>query len=444
MKQGAGNRSIDIASLVFFRIAFGGLLCWQLLDYFRHDWIRQVYIEPAFHFFYFGFEWVAPWPGVGMQLHFGALLLCAILILVGFCYRLAAAVLFVGYTALFLMERTQYNNHYYLICLLSGLLIFLPCHRAVALDALLKPKLRSSRAPSWALNILRFQMAVVYLFGAVAKMNSDWLFRAEPLGHWVREFFASSALFSAPDSILQQPYWGFAFSWAGMLFDLLIVPLLLWPRSRRLALYAAIWFHLINTFLFNLGIFPLLAMALTLMFLPSDWPRTLLRRWGCLWKSAAEPTTSFALGRAGSLALGLFVAVQLSLPLRPFLYPGNVLWTEEGYDFSWHMKISRKEAAVEWDLRAAGRPVQTAATSVLTEDQYRSMAMKPDLLLQFAHFLGRQLRREGHTEVEVRARTHVSLNGRPPQLLVDPDQDLLKVKRSLLACRWLVALQEQD
>jgi hypothetical protein len=49
------------------------------------------------------------------------------------------------------------------------------------------------------------------------------------------------------------------------------------------------------------------------------------------------------------------------------------------------------------------------------------------MIVQFAHDLAERLRSAGHKEVEIRARVTVSLNGRAPQLLIDPNVDLAKV-----------------
>ena len=61
---------VDIASLVMARILFGLLMLWMVVRYFGKGWIGKYWIEPAFHFGYFGFEWMAPWPGDGMYWHF--------------------------------------------------------------------------------------------------------------------------------------------------------------------------------------------------------------------------------------------------------------------------------------------------------------------------------------------------------------------------------------
>ena len=47
---------VDIAALVYFRIVFGALMFWEIRRYFQGDLIRWWYIEPTFHFTYYGFD----------------------------------------------------------------------------------------------------------------------------------------------------------------------------------------------------------------------------------------------------------------------------------------------------------------------------------------------------------------------------------------------------
>ena len=68
------------------------------------------------------------------------------------------------------------------------------------------------------------------------------------------------------------------------------------------------------------------------------------------------------------------------------------------------------------------------------------MANKPDMVLLFAHHLAAQKRREGYDNVEVRAQVTSSLNGRKPQVLIDPTVDLAKQSRSILPASWIVPL----
>ena len=68
----------------------------------------------------------------------------------------------------------------------------------------------------------------------------------------------------------------------------------------------------------------------------------------------AELTTRQKLIVAG---LALWLAVQILVPLRHLLYPGNVSWTEQGHRFAWMMKLRDKDAEASFTVRdpATGR-----------------------------------------------------------------------------------------
>src|SRR5689334_9553871 len=89
---------VDIAPLVYLRIVFGCVMLWEVCRYFQHGWIERYYSPSDFHFTFHGFEWVRPWPGEGMRLHFAALGVAAACIAAGLFYRVAATVFFVGFT----------------------------------------------------------------------------------------------------------------------------------------------------------------------------------------------------------------------------------------------------------------------------------------------------------------------------------------------------------
>lgn len=439
---------VDIASIVFLRVAFGAVMLWEVYRYFAHGRIFRYYIEPAVHFKYYGFGWVRAWPGDGMYWHFYALGALAACILVGFCYRAAAALFFVGFTYVFLLDQTEYLNHFYLICLMSFLLIFVPANSALSVDAWLRPGLRSDWAPAWALWLLRAQVGVVYFFGGVAKLNADWL-RGEPMRMWL----SRGARIPVFGFVFTQEWMVYLFVFGGLLLDLCVVPLLLWKRTRPYAFAVAVAFHLVNAAIFQIGIFPWFMLAATLIFFPPDLPRRFVH--GLLnpadvpyqpLASADAPLPTGVLShgqRALVAALAVYMALQLLLPLRHFLYPGDVSWTEEGHQFSWHMKLRDKEATAVFTLNdpASGRTWTVDLRECRTR-QCDKMAGLPDMIIQFAHHLAEEKRREGYPAVEVRAEVLVSLNGRRPQLLIDPSVDLAKVRRSMWPARWIVPLTE--
>ena len=427
---------VDIAILVYFRIFFGLILLWEVKRYFAADWIGRYWIEPTFLFKYYGFEWVRPWPGIGMYLHFLGLGAAALCMVLGLFYRVAAVLFFVGFTYAFLLEQTRYLNHFYFVCCLSFILMFLPAHRAFSLDAWRRPQMRVDTAPAWTLWLLRAQVGIVYFYGGIAKIDTDWL-AGWPLRMWLAD---SRDLFLI-GPYLATPWAPYFFAWGGMLFDLLIVPALLWPKTRWIAFLVAVGFNFTNDNLFEIGIFPWMMIAGSALYFDPSWPRRIFNRWpdptGIVSHVSAHPRRITAL-------LTLYMAVQCLLPLRHLLYPGDADWTEEGHLFSWHMKLRDKEGVAAFFITdlARGETWEADLEDDLTERQAEKMAARPEMVLQFAHHLARKARDAGRGPVSVHAEVYASLNGRKPQRLIAPDVDLAAQPRSLAPATWIVPLTE--
>lgn len=449
-------KPVDISFLVFFRILFGGIVLWEVYRYFTYGWISRYYVEPVVNFTYYGFGWVQPWPGRGMYIHFVVLGLAAAFVMAGFLYRIAAPVLFLAFTYFFLLDQTRYLNHFYLVCLISFLMCFLPAERAFSVDSWLRRTIRSAVVPAWTLWLLRVQAGIPYFYGGIAKLNSDWIFGGEPMRTWLRP------LTGMPGGYIFAADWlVYSFVIGGLLLDLLVVPLLLWRRTRPFAFAAAVVFNLINAVIFDIGIFPWLMLGALLIYFPPD----LMRRFARAFMSSGEQFTGAESSPASTskpnatadvsgcpnsvtsqnLVAGLlaaYLAVQLLLPLRHYLYPGNVSWTEEGHNFAWHMKLRTKSGEAVFAITdpRSGQTWIIKPENYLKSHQLMKVITKPDLLLHFGHHLAEEKRREGYGEVEVRARAMVSLNGRQRQLLIDPNVDLAKEQVSLLPARWIVPL----
>src|SRR5262249_9978442 len=148
--------------------------------------------------------------------------------------------------------------------------------------------------PAWTVWLLRFQLGVVYVFGAVAKLNPDWLLHAQPLRIWL----GANADLPIIGYWVEQPWLAYACAYAGLLFAACVVPVLVGRRTRSAAFAAVIAFHVLTALLFPIGMFPWIMMALTPVFFDPSWPRrcwparddqptpilgrelTLRRRWG--------------------------------------------------------------------------------------------------------------------------------------------------------------------
>ena len=109
----------------------------------------------------------------------------AVMIALGWYYRLFATLFFLSFTYIELLEKTTYLNHYYFVSVVSFILIFLPANCSFSIDAK-RRGFSIDQVPNWTLNALKILISVVYIYAGLAKLNSDWLLEAQPLSIWLR------------------------------------------------------------------------------------------------------------------------------------------------------------------------------------------------------------------------------------------------------------------
>ncbi len=453
-------RRVDGASLGLFRILFGVILAWDAVRFFQHGRIYRNYIQPEFHFKYYGFEWVEPLPGIGMYVVFATLGLLAVLIALGVFYRFAIICFFLGFSYIFLIDQTTYLNHFYLVILIAFLMIFLPADRCFSLSAWLRGTSRNTNVPAWSIWILRAQMEVMLLYAGIVKINSDWL-QLQPLEIWLQNRY---------DGLIVEPFFTSDLAialgaYGSIALHVIGAPLLLWRKTRIYAFAAYCCFHLMNHFTFNIGIFPWFTIAATLLFFDPDWPRQFAR-----WLMSHAPSwirsmenrlpamladitahqgaTAPALpGNHAVIATAVVVwtVLQVLIPARHLLYPGNPSWTEEGHRFAWQMMLRQKRGLATFTVTdpATGRVWTVDNRQFLTRRQIAKMSSRPDMILQYAHHLADQWQHlHGVRGAQVHTVAMISLNGRRPQALIDPAKDLAKVERNLKPASWIVPLTE--
>jgi vitamin K-dependent gamma-carboxylase len=435
-------RPVDASGLRAFRVLFGLLMCYSCLRFLHNGWVAKFFVEPRFHFKYWGFAWVTAGPPWAMYALVAGLALAALLVALGIWYRAAIAAFFVGFSYLQLIDVTLYLNHYYLVVMLALLLAFLPATAKTTVPAL-------------AVYALRFQVGLVYTCAGLAKLQPDWLLEAQPLSIWL------SSLTGLPviGPLLAHRATAFAASWAGFLFDSTVALFLSWRRSRPFAYAAVIGFHMMTSVLFPIGMFPAIMIVSATVFFEPDWPR---RLWARLRRRAAQtpPAASAAATavpaplafrqRAALWALAGFALVQLALPFRSHLYGGNVLWHEQGMRFSWRVMVREKNGSVTYHVRdpASGRRWVVTPGDYLQDYQERDFATQPDLVWQLARRIGedfdarvRARARNGgdvRPRVEVHAEVWTSLNGRRATLLIDPKADLRQQPDGVRAKPWIL------
>ena len=409
---------IDNSPLIIFRIFFGILISLESFGAILTGWVRRTMVEPDFTFNFIGFEWLQPLPGNGMYFYFMLMGLMGVFVALGFRYRLSMIAFTLLWTGTYLMQKTSYNNHYYLLVLVSAIMCFFPAHRTYSLDCRRNPELRSDSMYAYVKWIVVAQLFIVYTYAAIAKMYGDWLDFS-----FISQLMEPRKDFFLIGPFLQVPIVQKAIGIFGILFDLLVVPLLLFKPTRKWAFGASIIFHLFNSAVFHIGIFPYLSLAFTVFFFE---PETIRR---IFFPTKAIPKEGkFSMPAYGPLlmaVLGMYFTLQLALPVRHHFIEGDVLWTEEGHRMSWRMMLRSRRGNLQFRVvdKASGKGHLVNLREWLTPKQIRKVQTHPDFIWQFAKRLKRHYASKGEA-VSVYVIGEVRINRNDPAPLIDPKTDI--------------------
>ncbi len=441
---------VDIAPLVFFRVIFGILGFADMMGVWIYYHLYKGYFNPDnFQFKYMGFEWVPVLPEPFMSLFFLITMTAAIFIVLGRNYRFSTVIFAIGFTWQFFLEKSLYLNHGYLFCWISWIMVFLPANRQWSYDVIKNPALKSDVIARWSLWILPFLMGVVYFFGGIAKINADWL-NGSPLNLWLQ---------NVKNMPLLGPVWGheitpLVMAWSGMLLDLTAAFFLMFKNTRKWILGFILFFHLTNTLIFQIGIFPWLSICLSLLFFPPGdfrkWFSFLKRKIKKLenveswWERVSpQPANSvhdfYATNRPlppaypkkkVMTALAVILLIHFSLPLRHHLFKGDVAWTEEGHRYSWRMMLRSKRGYGNFTVKEfdSGQIIKIRERDYLTDRQREKLFTHPDMIWQFAQHLKETWHKKGVENIGIYANVRVRLNGRHSQVYINPETNLATVK----------------
>lgn len=431
-----------------FRIIFGAMMVYGSLRFISKGWVDEMYIQPQYFFGYLGFEWVKPLPGDWMYLPFILFVLSSFGIMIGAFYRWSSILLFLSFSYIELLDKSNYLNHYYFISLIAFLLIFVPANRMFSVDVKLNRVKELKQIPIWNIGIFKFQLACVYIFAGIAKLEYDWLINAQPLKIWLQAH-RDMPVFG---DLLEKEWVAYVFSWFGCVYDLFIVFFLLISRTRPFAYILVIVFHFVTWYLLPIGIFPWVMIFSTLIFFSVQFHERILYFLATLFKqnlsfpSALKPTLNNR--KWISILLGAYIFLQVFIPFRYVFYPKDLFWHEEGFRFSWRVMLMHKEGNATFFVKDknSGGEIEIMNCAYLSPIQEDQMATQPDMLLQYAKFLKSKfsdtLLVYGNQSVRlkdpsVHAEVFVSLNGRPSQLFVSKEHDLSLKPYNLAHRDWI-------
>lgn len=443
----------DSTPLVAFRIIFGTLMLFGVSRFLFYGWVEELYIRPNLYFPYLGFEWITPLPGNWMYLPFILMLFACLGILLGWYYRFSAWLFFICFTYVELLDKSNYLNHYYFVSLVAFILCWVPANADLSIDARRNKRIRQTKIPAWSIRLLQWQLGIVYFFAGVAKLNSDWLMDAQPLKIWLQGHRDLPIV----GTLLATTWVAYFFSWFGCLYDLSIPFFLSNRKTRPFAYFFVVVFHIVTWLLFPIGVFPWVMIFSTLIFFPASFHKRWIYALKSIFnkKNTAQSSPTYFAGKTSRLTkwcMGIFIAAQLLIPMRYLLYPGDLFWTEEGFRFSWRVMLMHKEGYATFYIvdPKTGGSIQIENARYLSPTQEDQMATQPDMVLQYAHYLGNiyqdTLLQFGNQKVhlknpKVEAEIYVSLNGRPHQLFISRKTDLMKKSYNLKHRTWLEPFQ---
>lgn len=430
-------KHIDNSGLVVFRVIFGLLCFTEAVGAIFTGWIKHTFITPKFNFNFIGFDWLQPLPGNWMYAYYAIMGIFGIGIMLGYKYKTSTFLYAIMWAGVYFMQKASYNNHYYFLLLLCGIMFIMPANRYASIDVKLNPKLKRLSMPQWCKWIFVLQLLILYTYASIAKLYPDWLDLSFP-----KLLLERVKNYPLIGGLLRQNFMPYLICYGGILYDGLIIPLLLIKQTRKYAFFASIGFHMFNSIVLQVGIFPYLSLAFFLFFFEPKTIRNIFLKNKPIYTDSEViiPTYKTALISLGSI----YFIIQLLLPIRHHFIEDNVLWTEEGHRLSWRMMLRAKQGVAHYKVvnKQTNLITRIKLSDYVSKNQINIVSTKPDVIWQFAQRLKKEFNEKGE-DVAVYVDCKVSVNNKPYQKLIDPTVDLASVKWNPFShSEWLLPFNQ--
>lgn len=301
--------------------------------------------------------------------------------------------------------------------------------------------------PFWNYFLLKFQFFVLYFIAGLKKSSSEWLYEwqysmTNLSFHWVFTPFRMVIGSELTNFLIVH--------WFAAIFDTSIAFFLIYKRTRPIATLFATAFHLMNSRLFNIGMFPFVCLVELPLFYEHDWPRTLWRKLksstSSVGKMIAEErmscvndvnvTTKRALKERFTTCLVLiYCCLQLFLPFSHFITKGYNNWVNGIYGYSFDMMMQQwHPSLISVKIVDNGNQKQHFIEPLAFTDSYR-WTQYPDMAYQYARCINENLKADFHenprsvltsANISIYFDIWCSLNGRFQQRIYHPKMDLVQ------------------
>ncbi|XP_059218437.1 vitamin K-dependent gamma-carboxylase [Stomoxys calcitrans] len=465
------HRPVDAATLGVFRMLYGLAMLIDMAEERGGGDMDVRFGEPLHcHFPLFH----------GMQAFsfpiMGCIYLCmwlgAMGIMLGYRFRCSCLAFLVPYWYIFLLEKPSWNNHSYLFGLVGILLLFTQANRYCSLDKFLQPSMPST-VPYWNYFLIKFQFFVLYVYAGLKKLTSEWLsgYAMSSLSkHWVLSPFRWFLREELVDLLIVH--------WFTAVFDFHIAFLMTCRKTRTFATPFMVCFHLMNSRLFVIGMFPWVCLAQLPMFFGFDGPRKSLQSFLRLFnkKLATEDTCKQPMEEKDNKAENIelhpklyckacqkqlnipsshrstktqyfrtllvlfYCALQLFLPYSHFITKGYNNWTNGLYGYSWDMMVHSYNNILTTIKVVDNSNNKTLYLNPYAFTEYDRWTKHADMAQQYAHCIKRNIEYEhqrnprqsplSSTNISIYIDVWCSMNGRFQQRVFDPRVDILTAEWS--------------
>ncbi len=416
-------QKIDNSPLIVFRIFFGIIFLAEALGALATNWVTANFVNTITNFTFIGFEWLLPYQNQSMYAVFLLMAIAAIGVIVGYKYRTAIIALLVLWSIAYFGQKTSYNNHYYLMWLVALIMCFLPANAYASFDAKKNTTIKSNFMPQWVSWVFIVQVSCVYFYATIAKFYPDWL-----SGTVTKNMFISMTNMPlAIQTVFKQPTFHLFIAYMGIVFDGLIVPALLWKRTRWFAIIASLIFHVFNSITLQIGVFPYFALSFCVFFFPPNKIRDFFFRKKIKENFTNQPYT-YNYQTIFKYFFIPYLILQIALPLRHWFFKGDVLWTEEGHRLSWRMMLRSRSGEVTFKVidKVTNKQLPFFNEDLLTEKQ-RNRLNTPDVIWQMAQKIKKHFKAKGKNVAVYAVQSNVSINGKPSSVLINASVDLANV-----------------
>ncbi len=416
---------IDNSPLVVFRVFFGLLIMLEAWGAIATGWVRRIFVDPEFTFNFIGFDFLQTFPGTGPHMYgyFVVMGIFGAMVMLGYRYRLAIIGYAIMWSVVYFMQKSAYNNHYYLLMLLLWIMALFPANTSFSLDAKRNPEIRDQSMPRWVCLFIIAQLWIVYTYASVAKFYPDWLDGTAP-----QLLMSGRKNTWLIGDLLQLSWVPWVVAYVGIIFDGLIIPALLWKKTRKWAFIISIFFHLFNSVVFQIGIFPYMSLAFTVFFFPTEVIHRIFLKQRKPFYEAIKEVRVPKLRTFGIVIIGIYILLQVALPSRHWFIKDHVLWAEEGHRLSWRMMLRTKSGTSHFTVldKATNKRTTVRLNEYLSKKQMRNIRTKPDVIWQFAQRLKKEYAAKGQ-DISVFVNCRVQINGRKYRKLIDSKVDLTTV-----------------